>query len=148
MHTIIRLIYVFVLALIFALWEIQIEGKNGWAANLPTWRKTKGVINRMTGGRPLTGYHFLMNIFLTSVFHLIFLFESWDFEKELLILILLMIFFLVEDFLWFVLNPAYGLKNFKKGRIWWHPQWIGPLPKSYYLGIIFILLLVFVKMVL
>jgi len=35
-------IFVFILSLIFALLEIEIEGKNGWAKNLPTWYKKSG----------------------------------------------------------------------------------------------------------
>jgi len=31
-------IYIFVMATVLALLEIQIEGANGWARNLPTWR--------------------------------------------------------------------------------------------------------------
>jgi len=34
-------IFVLIASLLVALAEIQIEGKSGWAKNLPTWRKIR-----------------------------------------------------------------------------------------------------------
>lgn len=45
------------MALILAWWEIQIEGKDGWAAKSPGWKIDKGWLMRLTGGLPVTGYH-------------------------------------------------------------------------------------------
>ena len=117
-----------VLGIIFALLEIQIEGKDGWAANLPCWRKEKGWLVKLLGGRPITGYHILMIGFVILMFHFPFLFAEWKVKTELLILGMLFEFFLFEDFFWFALNPHYGLKKFKKGEIWWHKRWWGPFP--------------------
>jgi hypothetical protein len=39
---------------------------------------------------------------------------------------------LIEDFLWFVFNPHYGIKKFRKGQIWWHTNWLGPMPVLYW----------------
>ena len=55
------------MSIILALWEIQIEGKDGWAAKLPAWRIEKGWLVRLSGGRPVTGYHFFMTLFLTPL---------------------------------------------------------------------------------
>jgi len=52
------------LSVILALWEIQIEGRDGWAAGLPAWRKETGLLVKITGGRPVTGYHVYMTLFL------------------------------------------------------------------------------------
>lgn len=35
---IIKAVYVFIMALVLAILEVQIEGINGWAKNIPTWR--------------------------------------------------------------------------------------------------------------
>ena len=51
------------LAFILAFWEIQIEGKDGWAAKAPCWRIEKGWLVKLTGGRPITGYHFFITLF-------------------------------------------------------------------------------------
>jgi len=54
----------FVLALVFAAVEVEIEGRNGWAEKLPTWYRTTGFWARLYGlvmrGKPLTGYHLFM----------------------------------------------------------------------------------------
>ncbi len=50
----VQILSAMLLGVIFAQWEIQIEGKRGWAADLPCWRKEKGWVVRLLGGRPLT----------------------------------------------------------------------------------------------
>ena len=72
-------------ALLLALWEIQIEGKDGWAAKLPCWRIEKGWLTRVTGGRPITGYHFFMTLFLIAVVHLPLFFIVWSWRVECLL---------------------------------------------------------------
>jgi hypothetical protein len=47
------------LAPLLAFWEIQIAGKDGWAAKLPSWRIEKGWLVKLAGGHPITGYYFL-----------------------------------------------------------------------------------------
>ena len=128
------IIYMIVLAVILALWEIQIEGKNGWAGNLPCWRIRKKWIVKILGGRPLTGYHFFMITFLTFMIHLPIFFTVWSWRLECLLLGFLIGLLPIEDFLWFVLNPHYRLKNFKRGKIWWHQRWWGPVPDFFWIG--------------
>jgi hypothetical protein len=120
------------LAFILALWEIQIEGKDGWAAKLPGWRIDTGWIMKLTGGRPLTGYHIYMTVFLISIVHLPLFFVSWSWRLESLLLGFYVGMVFLEDFFWFVLNPHYGIKNFRKGKIWWHKSWWGPVPALYW----------------
>ena len=140
----VQILSAILLGIVFANLEIQIEGKSGWAADLPCWRKEKGWVVRLLGGRPLTGYHMWMSIFLILMFHFPFLFIDWYLKTELLIWGLLYGFFLAEDFAWFVFNPHYGIKKFKKAEIWWHGSWWGPVPSIYYwlaaLSILFIVL--------
>jgi hypothetical protein len=132
-HLAIYIVFAAVLAVIFALFEIQIEGKDGWAAKLPCWRKENGALVKLSGGRPITGYHIVMIIFVITMFHFPFLFAKWTLATELLILGLMFETFLLEDFLWFVFNPNFGIRKFKKGEIWWHTEWWGPVPSLYYL---------------
>ncbi|MFA5054584.1 MAG: hypothetical protein WC562_00185 [Dehalococcoidia bacterium] len=131
-HLAVYIVCAVVLAVVFALFEIQIEGKHGWAEKLPCWRKEKGLIVKLSGGRPVTGYHIVMITFVILMFHFPLLFVRWTLATHLLILGLMFLTFLLEDFFWFVFNPHYGLKNFKKGKIWWHTQWWGPVPSLYY----------------
>lgn len=117
-------------AICFALLEIQIEGPNGWAANLPTWRLKDSWLNRLFPGRPLTGYHLWMLVFIAIVAHLPFTFGlPWTWRGELKAAAFILIFWVVEDFAWFVFNPHYGLRRFRPEHITWHRQawwWIAP----------------------
>jgi hypothetical protein len=125
--------FMVVMAVILALWEIQIEGKDGWAANSPGWRIKKGWVMKVTGGRPLTGYHVFMTLFIVGLVHLTFFFVPWSWRLEILIIGFYAGMLLLEDFFWFVLNPYYGIKNFRKGKIWWHKSWWGPVPSFYWI---------------
>jgi hypothetical protein len=128
---------------ILALWEIQIEGKDGWAANSPGWRIEKGWVVKIMGGRPLTGYHLFMTLFIIGIVHLPLFFVPWNWRLECLLLGFYVGMVLLEDFLWFVLNPYYGIKSFRKGKIWWHKRWWGPVPDFYWAFIIIIGFLVY-----
>ena len=51
--------------------EIQIEGPNGWATSLPTWRiEHHPLLDIFWGGRAMTGYHAWFFSFILLVFHL------------------------------------------------------------------------------
>ena len=123
------------LALVFALAEIQIEGAAGWAANLPTWRiEHHPLLDLLWGGRPLTGYHACIFLFMFLVFHLAFFLHARPSRRlEARVLGSLMVFWIVEDFLWFVLNPAFGLSRFTPASIPWHRHWWLGVPSDYIL---------------
>jgi hypothetical protein len=127
------LVFLVFIAFILAEWEIQIEGKDGWAANAPGWRIKTGWLMRLSGGRPVTGYHFYMTLFILAIVHLPLFFTLWSWRLESLLLGFYVGMVLIEDFLWFLLNPHFGIKKFSKGQIWWHPTWWGPVPSLYWL---------------
>jgi hypothetical protein len=126
-----RVILVFVLAFLFAAVEVEIEGAHGWAERLPTWRRTSGAAARAFGmlmsGRPLTGYHLFMLPLPVAAFHLPFVFGTpWSWRTELLVGATYHAFAIGWDYLWFVLNPAYGVRAFRRGNVRWYPRWLGP----------------------
>jgi hypothetical protein len=127
----------FVFALLFALVEIEIEGKDGWAVNLPTWFRRKPLYARLyaflLSGKPLTGYHAVMFFIPFVSFHLGLAFgQPWSWGFEARILASYLVWNVTWDFLWFLWNPAYGWSRFRKGTIWWHGgRWIGRLPIDY-----------------
>jgi hypothetical protein len=50
-------------------------------------------------------------------------------------------FWVVEDFLWFVVNPAFGLRRFRPRHIAWHKRWAFGAPVDYWIfGAISVLL--------
>jgi hypothetical protein len=122
-------------AFAFAKVEIEIEGPNGWAANLPTWRISNRWTKIFYGNRPLTGYHFWLQMFVLLISHAPFGLDlcPWSGRAELRVVGFVILFFIVEDFLWFVLNPAYGLRRFRREHIWWHePHWWWIMPRDYW----------------
>ncbi len=128
---------------ILALWEIQIEGEDGWAARTATWRIEKGWVLKFTGGRPLTGYHLFMTLFMLGIIHLPLFFTPWSWRLEFLLIGFYIGMVLIEDFFWFVFNPHYGIKSFRKGKIWWHKTWWGPVPSFYWILLSIIIVLIY-----
>ena len=126
------------MSFLFAKVEIAIEGQRGWAEKLPTWHLPKGhrLSKLLVGGRPLTGYHVWIQIFVFSFLHIVYLFTDFNLKVELVLLSFFVLFWVFEDFLWFVLNPAFGIKNFKKEKIWWHKDhWWLIAPREYFIFI-------------
>jgi hypothetical protein len=121
--------------------EIEIEGGYGWAERLPTWFRSRGLVRRtygtLMGGRPLTGYHVYAFTIPMLVLHLPFVYGyDWTLSRELTIVGTYFALAVVWDYLWFVLNPAYTVKRFQRGNVWWFEvPWIWRFPLDYYVGI-------------
>jgi len=133
--------YLFLFALLLAFTEVQIEGKHGWARDLPSWRAHPGSFaarwyGRFMQGKELTGYH-------AGMFSLVFLvlFSPFVFGVPVTAVAIFQIFSLYfllivfEDFLWFIINPYFGLRKFRQAHIPWHKRWFLGLPQDYYVGI-------------
>lgn len=134
-------IYIFILGIVLALIEIQIEGKHAWATQLPTWRPTDAkwyarFFRKMMSGKELTGYHASLFTFVILVFHLPFFYGyAFTLDHWLKTISMILMFMVLWDFQWMVLNPHYPLKRFTKEYIWWHKKWMLGLPSDYYSGI-------------
>ena len=130
----VHILYTILLAVLYALVEIQIEGKAGWARHLPTFR-INVFFRKFLGGKPLTGYHIFMLMTFVVVFHAMMHNEmSW--RNEIQIFGLLNWFFVIEEISWFILNPHYTLQKFLDKDIRWHKRWLWGLPVSYWIGIL------------
>jgi len=124
-----------VLAFFFAMVEIQIEGSDGWATKLPTWRIEKHwLLDVFFGGRALTGYHAWMLSFMALFFHFpILVAWSWSWRIEERLLGCMIVFWILEDLLWFVFNPAWGWRRFNPVGVPWHKRWFLGFPQDYWL---------------
>ena len=131
------LAWVMLMALFFAEVEIQIEGANGWAAQLPTWRiEHHWLLDTFWGGRPMTGYHAWIFSFMALAFFAPLAFAGrWRRREAAFALSGLMLFWIVEDFLWFLLNPAYGWARFEPAHVAWHKHWWMGAPVDYWTAI-------------
>lgn len=134
-RSIVLALYVFLLCSMLAEVEIQIEGEAGWAANLPTWRTTNPAITWIFGGKPVTGYHVFMNLFLLLIYHFPLLFGHPTLEKEAKILWTWATAAVVWDFMWFALNPEYGITRYSARNVWWFKTWALGVPVDYFVGI-------------
>lgn len=138
------LVWVILLAWFFAEVEIAIEGGAGWAAKLPTWRiERHWLLDIFWGGRAMTGYHAWVFPFIALFFHFpLFFIGHWSWRAECRVLGCIMLFWIGEDFLWFALNPAYGLARFHAAAIPWHKHWLWLAPVDYWVyGFVLITLL-------
>jgi len=130
------LLFVLIAAILFAKLEIEIEGPHGWAEKLPTWRiEHHFLLDWLFGGRPLTGYHVWTFVFVLFLFHLPFFWSgTWAGHAELNVLGGYVLFWLLEDMLWFILNPHYGWTKFTKENVWWHKRWALGVPVDYWVA--------------
>jgi hypothetical protein len=121
-------------AFIWANLEVQIEGPHGWAKNLPTWRIEKHfLLDIFMGGRALTGFHTWAFSFVAFAFHLPLVWLGrWTWPLECEVLGSLMLFWVVEDFLWFIINPHYGWRRYREQKITWHPRWFLGIPVDHW----------------
>lgn len=132
-HILLVAFWIVLLALFFANVEIQIEGAHGWASALPTWRIEKHpLLDVFWGGRPMTGYHAWIFSFMLLVFHLPqALCNSFTVKLEARSVGCVMLFWIIEDFLWFLMNPAFGGARFSPLFVPWHKQWLFGVPTDY-----------------
>ena len=122
------LLFVLFTSLVYALIEIELEGKNGWMTKIPTAKVA------YMGGKHMTLYHIYMILMITlSVAYqnnMQYTINSFLYSASYVFL-----FLLLEDFLWFVFNPYFTIKRYKRREIWWHASqpWILGVPMHNYI---------------
>ncbi|MBA2482437.1 MAG: hypothetical protein H0V44_17375 [Planctomycetes bacterium] len=123
------------MSFLFAKVEIHIEGDKGWAASLPTWRIEKHwLLDLFFGGRTLTGYHAWMLSFMLAAFHFpALVLGDWSWRYEALVMAAFIVFWILEDLLWFLLNPAWGWRRFDRVNVTWHRYWLLWFPTDYWI---------------
>lgn len=132
-HPILLVLGIALLGCFFAKVEIQIEGPVGWAGSLPTWRvQHHWLLDIFWGGRPMTGYHAWVFSFMALVFHApVLIAGRWSWKLEARMLGCVMLFWIVEDLEWFLLNPAYGWDKLSPAEAPWHKHWFLGVPLDY-----------------
>lgn len=140
-------VFLFMLATWLALLEVQIEGKNSWAAALPCWRANPNSIvakiySKIMGGLPLTGYHAVMFSFVFVILHFPFFTNtSWKISEEMKVCSAYFLLSASWDFLYFVWNPYFFLIKDDPNAIANHKTWILGLFPADYTGAVLISLL-------
>jgi len=126
-------LYIMIYAILFSLLEIEMEGKYGWAENMPTPKFFYSF----------TLYHTIMNIIVILTLTYSLHFNS----KPLEIIFYIMAWFLIEDTMWFMLNPHYTIKGYKRENIWWQgkQEWYFGMPAQNYIGLAVMVVLAFLN---
>jgi len=124
----------FAIAFVLAYLEVQIEGPNGWAAALPTWRIRNRATRFLLGVRFLTGYHLALNLLLLLFFHLPIVLNGFSWVVEAKVLMYFCFISFVWDYLWFIINPFFGAARRRQETVWWFDSWWIGFPKDYHLG--------------
>jgi len=110
--------YVLLIFASISFWESYIEGKYPWAQKQVGW-KIK-ILNYKT----ITSYHFFAYIIMVPLFlGLPFIVFGFDLHTFWVFVASYFFGIVLEDFLWFVVNPYYGLKKFNSETVYWH-KWI------------------------
>jgi len=127
-------LYFFAIAFVLAQLEIQIEGPDGWAARLPTWRwQSPGVLR--WAGKPITGYHVCLMTFILLFVHVPQVYLGFTLAREAELMSLFFLLAVFWDFLWFVCNPHFGLARFHPDKVWWFNSWALGVPSTYFMGL-------------
>ena len=80
----------------------------------------------------MTGYHAWVFPFVAAAFHLpVFFCSAWSIALEARVIGCVMLFWVIEDFLWFIFNPAFGFAKLQPEYAHWHKSWFGPVPTDY-----------------
>jgi hypothetical protein len=125
----------FALCWLLARVEIEIEGDQGWAVSLPTWRWEPEWWLNLTNGKAVTGYHLWLTLFLIGVFHLPLVFSGFSRELWAKCASSYLLITAVWDLQWFAWNPAWGLAKFRSTQIpWFRRKFLG-FPVDYYAAI-------------
>ncbi len=125
----------FALCWLLARVEIEIEGPEGWAKGLPTWRWGPDWWLRLTNGKEVTGYHVWLTLFLVGVFHLPIVFSGFSPELWAKCASAYLLTTAVWDLQWFAWNPAWGLAKFRATPIPWFRRKILGFPADYYAAV-------------
>jgi hypothetical protein len=120
-------VFIFSYATLYSLLEIELEAKEGWCKNLPT----PVVLGNFTL------YHILMNIIVILTISKVYIKDITSIEDISLATFYIAAWFLIEDFMWFILNPYYTIDKYKKEEIWWHARrpWYFGIPEHNLVGL-------------
>lgn len=111
-------LYIQLIFISIAFWESYIEGYNAWATGKKGWKIRIDFLKK----EPLTAYHLYLYLITIPLF-LMLPFVIFGFDRHIFFLLLANYFLglVIEDFVWFIVNPVWGgLANFNSKKVYWH----------------------------
>ena len=124
-YSIYNILFIISYAVLWSWFEVEIEGPNGWAVSLPTGCAFLGW----------TYYHISMNCIVLLTLYNGIQFREFSnttilFANEILFvsefIVYILIWFVTEDVIWFMINPLFGIHKYRQSEIEWHSKkiWI------------------------
>ncbi len=99
-----------------AFWEAYMEGADGWASRQVGWKVKVGSRYH------LTGYHFwLFGVTIPMFLVLAWYIGGLTVQLGATLVCGYLVGMVLEDFLWFVVNPRWKLSEFRPDKVWWYP---------------------------
>jgi hypothetical protein len=93
------------------------------------------VFDFLYGGAEITGYHVWAFGGIFLFFHIPFVWNaSWSWRSEAHVVGAFALFWVLEDYLWFVFNPHFGWRALRPDKAFWHKRWLWGLPVNYYIS--------------
>ena len=130
MEIFLKALFWFLIALGWAIAEIEIEGKYGWSEKSQTWYRTGNhhpknfFLRVIMAGKPLTGYHIPVFSLAILISHAhFFMGVPWSIPFELLALALFTSWAPLWDNLWLFFNPNYNVATLTQD-VWWYKRWV------------------------
>lgn len=136
-------LYIMIIFVAIAFWEAYVERGQGWARSAGGWRINLWV-------RELTAYHFWAWLVMIPMFLMLpLVIFGWNTSIFWLLVSACIMGTVLEDFLWFVVNPDFPFKDFNPKKVTWY-KWLklGKLAiPDFYIPYIVIAILILVYLV-
>lgn len=133
MNVLLIFIWIWAAFVAMAFWEAYVEGKKPWDKGKLGW---KLKITKKYCFPAYAFYVWLMWIFLLT---LPFIIYGWNLKLFGIILSAFVLGTIIEDFLWFAVNPTFKIKNWNSKNVTWY-RWIKlgkiEFPLMYLIGIL------------
>ncbi len=137
MNTILIFIWIYAAMIATAFWEAYVEGRNAWDKGKYGWKFKIGNV-------VITGYHFfLFGLMWPLMLTLPFIMFGWDSRLFGIIASAFFSGLVLEDIMWYVVNPKVKFKELNSSFASYHPRIkIGniKIPISYFIGVLLALL--------
>jgi hypothetical protein len=133
MKTILIFVWIWGAMVAMAFWEAYVEGRNAWDKGKLGWKV------RLGPGLVLTGYHFYLFVIMWPLLlTLPFVMYGWDARLFGIVLSAFVSGTVLEDFMWYVVNPAVKISELHTNFAAYYPRvpvgkW--KIPLGYFIGV-------------
>jgi len=133
MNTLLIFIWIYAAMIANSFWEAYAEGRNAWDKGKHGWKLKIGKYTVMTG------YHFFLFVIMWPLLlTLPLIIHGWDFELLGILISAYASGLVIQDFMWYVVNPVVKLSEINTDFANYYPRVkIGniKIPTFYFIGL-------------